>query len=406
METLWLDDRPGDTIPGRFVPGLRGAPFLEFSSTLSGKPWRIVVRDSDTNTYLGEIDQYQSATFIPRFNDVGSWTIAYRGDSRSATSLFESIEHPGIALIRGTTVLMSGPLDSLTRTYDPSGDIYTATGSSDVCWLYDRITHPNPSVGESGPNDNYTLWESASVALHQCVYDHCIQTALGREVPMLQAAPPSSFGPVILNVSRYVNLLTIMQEIANPIPLAFDIRNLNFTCWVPQNFGITFAIENGSITSYKAVVSKPQWNTVYGGGVGADHTEVVVVEQDAASVAQWNRIESFLSRTDIKNPPDTGTPTLETVTEAQVTAGAVPTGYTVVARDVPGQEFGVDYGVGDIVTVSIPGVTYTDIIRSVTISFTNNGPVTVVPTVGYPAKTSTLIQLGRLSREVRRLQTT
>jgi hypothetical protein len=62
-----------------------------------------------------------------------------------------------------------------------------------------------------------------------------------------------------------------------------------------------------------------------------------------------------------------------------------PVAVKVTPIDVPNQQFGLHYGLGDMVDVVFPdGTVVHDIITEVTIGLSTNGPLMVQPTVGNP----------------------
>ena len=70
--------------------------------------------------------------------------------------------------------------------------------------------------------------------------------------------------------------------------------------------------------------------------------------------------------------------------------------------DVPSQQFGLHYGLGDLVTVVFPdGTVVSDIVSEVTVSLKENQPLSVQPTVGAPQMS--LDTFRRLAATERRL---
>ena len=376
------------------------------------------MRDNDTNEYLAEIDAMISATFIPRYNDVGTYEVVLRYDSSSASQYFagpNALNHPGIALLRGDKHIMSGPMQAIDRTYDSSGDILTIYGVSDMIWPYNRVTVPDPVLG-AGHGDFYSAGPaSVGECLSQLLYDHCVRTELGRSIPSMSIGDVGDVGPVVFNQSRYANVLSTMQEIATGNNIAFDIVDLSLLAWVPTNQGCVFSVEQGTMTSYINTVTMPKWNFNFTGGKTPTDafnnplyaSQQIDTSEDSASESAWNRIETYYDRQDILNPPAAPATAdfLQQVSDENLIPGQSPVGYQVAIIETDQQIFGVHFNVGDIATVTVPGTTWTDIVRDTTITFSGNNPVTVQPTIGIPARPGYLAQLGQFSRQVRRLQT-
>jgi hypothetical protein len=69
----------------------------------------------------------------------------------------------------------------------------------------------------------------------------------------------------------------------------------------------------------------------------------------------------------------------ETLAEAAATAGL-----SLDPVDLPGQEFGVHYSLGDTVRVQLAGDTWTDVVSAVQIDVSASGGAVVRPSVGNP----------------------
>ncbi|MFE0773918.1 hypothetical protein [Streptomyces sp. NPDC058861] len=73
---------------------------------------------------------------------------------------------------------------------------------------------------------------------------------------------------------------------------------------------------------------------------------------------------------------------IEQAAAAALKAGEKNGNFQIYPIDTPQCRFGVDYFVGDIVTVSVNGAEYSDIVREVNVSVEDGGKVSVTPKIG------------------------
>lgn len=127
----------------------------------------VFARDS-SNTIIGQIDDYESLTLNPKFNDVGAWAMTLDANSAKA-ALFDP--GTGIVVYRKPTggswaVFFSGPLGSYGLKGDASGDTLTLGGPDDMTVLADRLALPGHGypyetlVSSYSPLAYYRLGES------------------------------------------------------------------------------------------------------------------------------------------------------------------------------------------------------------------------------------------------------
>ena len=405
--------------------------------------WHIEIRDDSTNKLVGEIQNYETAAFVPRFNDVGTWSITTRYRQGWASEYFLSLSQPAIQLRRGGHVIMSGPVQQISRAYDARGDVLTVSGFDDSVWFNRRITLPplayapnlpstslayGNTVNVLGSVDAYAP-QSASSIMSQIIQNHLTTNLLGRSVPFLtHTAPSTNFGPRMGYQSRFLSVLTAMQEIGKtvdaglaPFGTGFDIIAKNTKLFLPKNNGIVFSINGGTMSGYTLTATAPQWNVVYGMGMADDGSNAsdgltatqqnLVMAQNLLAVQQYGMIENFYDRSkDIPSDPTTLSPPQDSAflmeqSSVELQNGQSAGGYAVTIIDTPQQMFGVHYNVGDVASVIVPGTTWTDVIRDATINFNAGKFVNVVPTIGYPSKLGgSLAQIAAFNRKINRLQ--
>ena len=369
------------------------------------RDWHLLVRDDVSKEMINEVEDFSEATFIARFNDVGTWEVK----SRLAGPATDLVRRGRASLVvrAGADTVMSGPLTRAARTWDEAGEQVVLNGVSDLVWTAVRVMQnlgtPLPPGGDGA---EVLIEGSFPWVLHWLIH-HAVSGRAGPNITWdPQAQGPAPFPCSV--TARWEPILAVMQRAAGqsrPV-YGFDVRDLHFEMWLPRAPGIIFSAELGTMAGYELVVERPDANTVFvlGKREGADRQWRRAA--DDASVAYWWEVEQTRDRSDVGDDPEEpeepedgwpgGQPpppgpwpdNQEALRLAGLEALAEldrPVAVKVTPIDVPNQQFGLHYGLGDVVTVVFPdGTEVTDIITEVTIGLSTNGPLMVQPTVGNP----------------------
>lgn len=357
--------------------------------------WHFLVRDDVSKEIVNEVEDFSEATFIARFNDVGSWELR----SRLAGPATDLVRRGRASMVirAGAQTVLSGPITRAARTWDEAGEQVVLNGVSDLIWTAVRLFR-SPGM------DEHTIEGGFAWVLHWLMHHATIE----RGGPVVTWDPqPQGPAPYPCTVTcRWEPILPIMQRAAQqsrPV-YGFDITDLHLQLWLPSDPGIVFSAELGTMAGYELIVERPDANVVYvlGKREGADRQWRLA--EDAESVAYWWRMEQAKDRTDVGDepemlpePPDgwPGEPEYgpwpdnqEALRIAGLEALAElgrPVAVKVTPIDVPNQQFGLHYGLGDMAHVHFPdGTEVHDIITEVTIALRSGEPLSVVPTVGNP----------------------
>ena len=378
------------------------APYALFDSTGA---WRVLVRDDTTGQIVNELEDFSEATFIARFNDVGTWEVK----SRLAGPATDLIRRGRAALVirAGADTVMSGPVTRAARTWDEAGEQATLNGASDLVWAARRsIRNWGVDYIDVAGSFGYVL----ALLLNLGIQERSGPT-IGITLPDRGPGPP---WPCNVSV-RWENVLAAMQGAARqsrPV-WGFDVRDLTFETWLPSDPGVVFSAELGTMAGYELVVEAPDANRVYvlGKREGPDRQWRLV--QNDPSVGYWWEVEEIRDRSDVGEDPETDDDGNEGPwpdnQEALQVAGLEalaeldrPVAVKVTPIDTPGQQFGLHYGLGDLVTVVFPdGTVVSDIVTEVTVTLKDNQPLSVQPTVGNPQMN--LDTFRRLAATERRL---
>jgi len=334
----------------------------------------------DWQTPLAEIDTFESATVIQRFNELSTWELVMPSTTPAAAVLLNS-PMPRVLVINAAdgSVLQSGPVVRFETSSDVDGDVVHLYGTDDMVWLRRRIVHPEP--GTVAPPYNHQAYDvatgAASTVLAGYVSRNAGPAALpARQVPGLTVPTPAPFGPTITLSGRYQNLLEFVQQAAGSAGLGVRVRNLTFETFVPSG-GAIFSVDLGTLASWRSTRDAPDVNYVYVGGGGDGTARVVREYQSVPSVQDWGRFETFQDRRDTTATADMDQAAAETLAD-----GVHPTMVEMDALDTISQRFLRDWSVGDLATVRIGTTSIRDVISQATITMEPNRPAVVTPLLG------------------------
>ena len=364
----------------------------------------------------GVIEDYREATLTPIYTDVGTWSVTLNRNSAQAANLVQ----PGwgiIAVRNGVTVL-SGPATHRKHTVRRNGDKdvneVVVSGVTDEVVLKRRLVSPSPT--ESAPP--YSVQASdirtgtASTILSQYVDVNAGPGAVtARRTPGLTIATDPVAGASVTGNGRWDStLLAFLQPLATSGGVGFRVAQvgsgLQFQVFTPtdRTSSVQFSVGLGNLAGFDYESTAPETNYCYVGAIGTGTSRVMQEFPDPESVAQWGRIEGPLVNQSATSDP------------AQLTQAAVDTFATqgeqaalsIIPVETPNLMFGVHYFLGDRVTVQLEGPAATpyaesgqiqDILRSVEIKLTADGPQTVTPTIGTAARSD----VSRMFRKLLRL---
>jgi hypothetical protein len=363
--------------------------------------WKLHLRRNDTLERVGEIDDYRDCELIPRFNDVGSWSLTTDRRARLVAKLADPAY--GIEVTRDDAAVLAGPVGRIHSRRDGSNQTLTVSGPDDMVWLRSRLAHPEPA-SSAPPYDTQaysTATAQASALLRAYVNVNVGPSAIApRRVPGLTAADDPLLGSTITGRGRWQVLLELLQQLAiTGGGLGFHIQQVGtalvFDSYMPVDRTATvhFSYENGTLTGHEYERTAPETNFVVVGGGGEGTLRTIHEAQASDQVIDWGRIESFRDRRDTTDVAE-----LAQAAEEELAERGETTGLSITPTDTEGQTFGVHYQLGDKVSAIIDGVPVRELIREVRIKLTPDGPQTVSPQIGTPGKRSVLALFDRMRR--------
>jgi microcystin-dependent protein len=378
------------TVSGR-PPVIAGSPeVLTVDAGEFREPtFRVFIRNG-ANQLVDELTDWTALELLLRFNGVGTWTLEMSADSPTAALI---ARNGGIVVTRE----VAGSVETIFSGFVSTELTWTATtfraaGRSDDALLEEAICRPNPEQ-PFGPFPNeYYVFEGApgtTMATLVAVNIGHLAPAFWRRDIVLGPYPTTG-APVIAR-GRFQPLSTILAELAGTEQaggLGFKLlqsdtstSDLEFEIYAPvdRSADVKFAVELDTARDYEDTWTAPDGNYFYvllGDGLGGNRS--VLENGDVPSIQETGRIIArVIDRRGVTDTSE-GQQAL-----AEALAGAISSQRAaIVTQDIPSIQYGVDWDLGDLVTVTTRSGTRVDVIREITISLDPEHGITITPVVG------------------------
>lgn len=353
--------------------------------------------------FVGELDSYRRCRMVPRFNDVGTWSLEV-DDRDTAAALLEA--DGGIAVIRDGDPLpfFSGIVDKIWRRKSESEDVLIVEGYNDNIHLRDRIVYPDPALPPPWVDDAYDLRNGvAEDVVTEYVDFNAGPSALAdRQVAGLTVAASQGRGAAIKGRGRFQNL---MELVASYLLAGGDFgaqvlqvgNDLEFSVYDPidRTGSVVFSIELDSLAGYTYENEAPRGNYVLVAGGGEGVARVFRERTDAASIATWRRRELFKDQRQTTDNDE-----MDQAGDEELALNADRTALSISPLDTDAVTFMDHYGLGDRVTAVIDGVPIQDVVREVEIVLDPANGDRVTPVIGTPGATNPKVpELFRRQRQ-------
>jgi hypothetical protein len=380
--------------------------------------YRVEVRDAALNR-IGVIDTWISMDLVVRYCQQGSWQMLVAAGTPQADLLQKG---GGIAIYQDDVQLpiLTGQIETFQHYWTNSqhtslGSLYFG-GKCDNKVAYNRLAYPDPTKSAtqqwqaddngravSGPS-GHLVWNELDKAMGA-------GALANRQMPGVVLGPDVPFGRAVSDVLQWDVIGAKLESWIDTTTTGYrflyspDTKSINLELFSPQDRSrdVRFSKELGNLREFTWSLSAPTVTRVIVACQGTGKNRYIYQQIDTASEDEWGlQIEQFLDRRDlpIKADPTTGAPVKAdlTVTDEQfntakqavidaateaLNTGAKNGNFQLYPIDTPTVKFGRDYFVGDLVTVSLDGVEYTDIVREVSITVDAGGQTeTVAPSIG------------------------
>ncbi|BAU32451.1 Gp37-like protein [Microcella alkaliphila] len=314
----------------------------------------------------GQIDRDQlDIMFVETFRDVGAWELKLPA------------EHPLLPVLRGKgsgIIIRDGSQVFSGRTRrailstdpaDPKGT-WVISGVDDAVILAATSALPDPANAPNAQTQDRDRRNGpAETIMKEFVRANAGDLATPeRSYPWLDVAPDLGRGDVLPESARFQSLLEILQRIGTNSGLGFRVAQteidgqpmLRFDVYEPtdRRDEIKMSIANEMIDKASWGYQGPNATHLFvgGKGSGADRTiKVITTDASLQQAEEWGmRWELFQDRRDTDEEDELEQAGLETLAE-----NGEETSIDVVPADAPSMAYGVDWGLGDLVTVIVDG---------------------------------------------------
>lgn len=315
--------------------------------------------------------QALECTVVVRDADVGTFTLRVPIDDLS-----QRVVNGWRVIIQDDDVtILSGFIEHVNP--DLKDRSVAFEGRSDLVLVEDKLTLPDPALaGEaqaavayykrSGPAETVIrdmIHENAGTAIHSS-RDH---------YPGFTVAASQGRGSNVKTNLRYKILLEESRALARLGGVTFDATQeqdsrivVRFRVPVDRSRSVRFTDRNGGVTDGSYSLSAPTVTTVFvaGQGEGADRNIIV-----RSRPSTWGRsIERFKDQRDTDDADE-----LEQSATEQLDDGEAGAGASFTVTESPGLIYGVDYRLGDTISVELGTATISEPVRAVELSWDGHG---------------------------------
>ncbi|WP_058234113.1 Gp37-like protein [Devriesea agamarum] len=273
-------------------------------------------------------------------------------------------------LIPGVT---SGPIRSISTDVTQNFVKVTWTGVSELACLAHRVTLPDPlRAPDAQRTDYYRATGRAETAIRSLVDLNAGPSAReDRRTQFLTLPPSKAQGNVVTVRTRLKNLLDECRHLAREGGVTFDATwvgdRIEFVVRTPKDLSrqVRFGGKKGGLKNASWSLSAPTTTAVVVGGQGEGASRTL---KEYIRTSTWGRIETFKDQRDTDKAED-----LDKSGEKQLDDGAESATANFSLAEVPGLTYGVDYQLGDIVSVHLGNSTLAKPVREVHLTWTPTG---------------------------------
>jgi hypothetical protein len=370
---------------------------------MAAPTYSLWVRDAALDR-VALVDDYQHFQAVLNLNDAGKWTLVLNATNANGTpnpaveALRDAGMRGGLIVYRNQSVLLSGTVTEWQENQGQQGPTVTIYGEDDTACIehYKALPTPaGPIIDSTGvayyPDGHYTITQKAEFVLKDLVDKNMGPTA-GATLPRrlllgLTIEPDGGRGATVTATPRFDNLLDLLNKKAAEGGVRFQIRQQSdaprarqFRVDVPadRRQSVRFSRELGNLGEVQSTETTASANYVYAGAQGEQDQRQFVEGGDGPSINRYGYKEAFLDTRDLS--ANTALPAIRTRLAETLDAGGGSVSLTFKPLDAP-YEFGVDYDLGDRVTVLVNGVATDGLMRSVTLTLDGQGGATIEPFV-------------------------
>jgi len=352
----------------------------------------VEVRDKNF-TRVGQVaPEFLDLKFNEVFRSVGAWEMKLPAEH----PLLETLKTKGSGIIitqRASDYVFSGRMQSCVLSQDaadPKGT-WVIRGVDDNVLGAAVAVLPDPThAADAQTTDYWNFAGSGEAVMKAAVSLNAGSEAIAaRRYSWLSVAANANRGDTVSASVRFQQLGDMLTSVGIKAGLGWRFAQqgdtIVFDVYEPADKSqlVQLDIRNGGLNSTELGFSAPAATQAFvmGQGQGADRTVRVVSSPEAAAEAtEWGlRWEVVKDQRNTDEPTELQQAGEEILTEK----GATVHSLKVSPGDVPNQRLGVDWGLGDVVTVVIDGSPATAIVTEIATSISSAGVIRQA-TVGDP----------------------
>ncbi|MGW2541546.1 siphovirus ReqiPepy6 Gp37-like family protein [Kitasatospora sp. NPDC001574] len=298
------------------------------------------------------------------FNNVGTWKLTLPMEHPLADVL--RTPGAGIIITGPDDVLMSGPVtrpEYAATPEDRRGSV-SFEGVSDSVVLEDTLAWPEPANPDASTQKtgHDIRTGPAETLMQDFVNANCGSFAPpARRKAGLRMGGSLGRGPTLTKAARFPVLGTLLTEIATVADLGFRVvqrgNQLTFETYpvTDRSRQVRLDVEAGTLAGQRVAVTPPGVTRVLVAGQGDLEARTIVTADNSASIAaevDWGRrIERFVDQRQSADPAELRQAGAEVLADSGFTGTAVQ---AVPVAD-SSMRLGVDWGMGDRVTIVAGG---------------------------------------------------
>ena len=330
-----------------------------------------------------------------RFNNVGTWELTLPANH----ALGNELAKPGAGIIvthKTAGVIFSGittTVETIHEAGDPNG-VMILQGVDDSIILAERLAYPTPATADvAAQTSAYDVVTAtkASTAMYGYVKRNLVSgtAPAARAITGFTTATDTAFGSLVTKSARFDILGELLTDIAIIDGLGFDVKqvgtNLVFEVFQPMNrtAEIRMDVTNNTLakSSYGYGIMEATHAIVAGQGVGNARTfvDVTTTASTAAETLWKRRREVYIDQRNTAATAELTQAGLEKLADGGITVTSID----IIPSSDQTMRYGVDWGLGDKVTVVIAGQEVAATVTQVGITIEADG-VRVGATIGQP----------------------
>lgn len=347
-------------------------------------------------------------TVVLRRNDVSTFVLDVNGNHQGWGRFRRGHR---VVIYDGDTQILAGPVTRVGRSYSGGVRSVTLAGVSDMVWLSQRVTYPNPAQHpESQSEGYYKRSGNAETLILDLVRHNLGPDARAERRATLDLDPNGGRGGNVSLNSRFKNVLEEAQALALVGNVTFETRQegsrtvFGFRDQRDLTRHVRLSPANGGVTAYDLDEEAPEATHVLvaGQGEGEERTIKLVT----GNQSEWGTYaEEFRDRRDTDDEADliqAGQERLEEATESK--------SVSLTIGDTARHKFGRDFHRGDLITVNLgDDGRIQDLVQIAELSFSAQGITTKIqvgPTLDDTDAPRWVSETDDLRRDIRALQRT